>query len=726
MSAGSEGDLPKVGRGASQLFRPGSMPPLFGDTAATLIVDDDVHIGEVLKRLLTREGYRCTLASSAREARRCLADGQFALALVDVMMPGETGLELVTSMLADHPDLAVVMVTGVDDPRIADLALQSGVYGYVVKPFRINQVLITVANAGQRRCLEIQRTVYEHRLEQRVREQGADLDAALLGLKAVGQEQVAAAPQPESKFRDMFETAPDAVVGVGADGRIEVANAQAERLFGYDRQELLGAAVELLVPEAARGVHPTRRAGYLVDPTPRYMGSGTQLTGRRKDGSEFPVEISLSALETEAGTLVSAAVRDVTERIEAQSQRDRLTAQPERERLESQLHQSQRLESLGQLAGGVAHDFNNLLGVIINYASFIGEEVAAAIDTDKRRDWVAVQRDVEQIQSAADRAAQLTHQLLAFARREVTRPEVLSINDVVHDVERLLRRIIGEHVELDTSLLANLWPVLADKGQIEQVLVNLSINARDAMPGGGWLSIETENVTVDEVYAAGNPGAQLGRRVQLRVSDTGTGMDPDVLRRAFEPFFTTKPKGEGSGLGLATAYGIITQSGGTLHIYSEPGLGTTLSALFPVADEMSRAAEQVGELTAAGGGETILVVEDEEGMRDVVQRILVRRGYQVLTAPNGTAAVALVGQRDGPIDLLVTDVVMPQMLGNEVAEHILALRPEVRVLYMSGYALPVLGAQGRLKGGVALVEKPFSQQTLLTRVREVLDGAAPA
>ena len=250
----------------------------------------------------------------------------------------------------------------------------------------------------------------------------------------------------------------------------------------------------------------------------------------------------MSALETDEGLLVSAAIRDVTERIEAQTERDRLTAQPERERLESQLHQSQRLESLGQLAGGVAHDFNNLLGVIINYADFIGEEVAAAI-TRWRRDWVGVQRDVEQIQSAADRAAELAHQLLAFARREVTRPEVLSLNDVVNDVERLLRRIIGEHVELDTSLLARAVAGARRQGA-DRASAGQPVRQRPRCHARRrWLSIETDNVVVDEAYAAGNPGAQLGRRVRLRVSDTGAGMDPDVRRRAFEPFFTTKAEG---------------------------------------------------------------------------------------------------------------------------------------------------------------------------------------
>jgi signal transduction histidine kinase len=566
------------------------MPPLFGDTAATLIVDDDGAVVDVLSRLLTREGYRCTAAGSAEEARARLSESEFAMALVDVMMPGESGLELAADMLADHPDVAVVMVTGVDDPGVAELALQSGAYGYLVKPVRPNELVITAANAGQRRCLQIERRVFERRLLQQVDEQATDLDDALMRLKHEGQS-----------------------VGV-------------------------------------------------VD--------------------------------------------------------------AETERLASQIRQSQRLESLGQLAGGVAHDFNNLLGAIINYASFVAEDLAEAAATDPSRDWSSAQHDIAQIQRSADRAAQLTHQLLSFARREVVRPQVLIVNEVVSEVEQLLRRTIGEHVELATSLETDLWPVLADRGQIEQVLVNLAVNARDAMPAGGLLTIETANVTVDESYAAGYPGAQAGRHVRLRVSDTGEGMEAGVLRRAFEPYFTTKPNGEGSGLGLATVYGIITQAGGVAKIYSEAGIGMTFTALLPATEEVRRVAASATP-PGAGGAETVLVVEDEEAMRDVVERILSRNGYRVLTAANGPAAIELVGGRDDHIDLLLTDVVMPQMLGKEAAERIVALRPDVKVLYMSGYAMPVLGAHGTLEEGVTLVEKPFSEPTLLAKVREVLDVAEP-
>ncbi len=528
----------------------------------------------------------------------------------------------------------------------------------------------------------------------------------------------------EARFRGLLEAAPDGIVGVDRSGRIALANVQAERLFGYRRDELLGQPVEMLVPHGVRELHVQHRAGYFADPRPRPMGAGMQLTARRRDGTEFPVEISLSGLETEEGLVVSASVRDITERIEAQAERERLLAEAERERLESRLHQSQRLESLGQLAGGVAHDFNNLLGVILNYASFVEEEVAeAASRAGGGEPWQAVGRDVEQIRRAAERATELTHQLLAFGRREVVRPRVLNLNDVVRDVEQLLHRTLGEHVQLETSLAADLWAVLADPGQLEQVLVNLAVNARDAMPGGGTLTVYTGNVIIDDDYISIRPGLKIGPHVRIQVTDTGAGMPRHVLERVFEPFFTTKPKGEGTGLGLATVYGIITQADGHAQFYSEPGHGTTFTALLPATEQVAVEIERGGTDTRrVRGGETVLVVEDEEALREVTRRILTRNGYRVSTARDGAQAIDLALRETAEIHLVITDVIMPQMLGREVAANIRGSRPGVRVLYMSGYAHPVLTSQGTLEAGVTLIEKPFTEADLLDKVRQVLDA----
>jgi PAS domain S-box-containing protein len=526
----------------------------------------------------------------------------------------------------------------------------------------------------------------------------------------------------EAKFQGLLEAAPDAIVGVNTDGRIVLANAQTERLLGYHRDELIGQPIEMLVPDPVKAHHTKLRDAYFANPQPRSLEHGGRLSARRKDGTVFPADISLSSLETEDGLIVLASARDVTERLRAAAEREQLRAAAERERLEAQLQQSQRLEALGQLAGGVAHDFNNLLAVILNYSAFVEEELQAAIEAGEQQRWEPAYRDVGQIQRAAQRAIALTHQLLTFGRREVVRPRVLNLNDVVQDVQALLRRSIGEHVRLEVSADPDLWPVLADPGQIEQVLLNLAVNAKHAMPGGGTLSIETDNVTVDEAYAGRQPGLRPGQYARLRVGDTGTGMPPEVLAHAFEPFFTTKPKGEGTGLGLATVYGIVAQAGGNVHIYSEPGLGTTITALIPATEQAPAEVEQpAGGGRRTGHGETVLVVEDEEAMREVTRRILDRNGYRVVTATGGPDAVDLVASGDVEVDILVTDVVMPKMLGKEVAERIQALRPGTRVLYMSGYARPVLAEQGTLDPGVALVSKPFSEEVLLGAVRQVLD-----
>ncbi|HEY2704490.1 MAG TPA: ATP-binding protein [Candidatus Dormibacteraeota bacterium] len=526
----------------------------------------------------------------------------------------------------------------------------------------------------------------------------------------------------EATFRGLLEAAPDAILAVDSDGLVVFMNAQAERLLGYGREELVGRPVELLVPEGARRVHPSHRSRYVGDPRPRPMGAGTELAARRRDGTRFPAEISLNALESPDGPLVAVAIRDVTERLRVQADGERLRAEAERQRFESKLHQSQRLESLGQLAGGVAHDFNNILAVILIYTAMVAEEVSRATALPGGDRWEPVRADIAQIQKAAERATALTHQLLAFGRREVVRPRVMSLNQVVAGVEEMLRRTLGEHVELEVVLAPDLARIMADPGQIEQVLVNVALNARDAMAGGGRLTIDTANVSVrmgDHMAPLQEPGDYA----RLRVSDTGAGMTADVLEHAFEPFYTTKPKGEGSGLGLATVYGIVTQAEGTVRIYSEPGIGTTFSAMFPATEAIAASPELASAAPAqTAGGETVLVVEDEEAMREVTRRILARNGYQVITARGGEDALAIVRAHDGRIDLLLTDVVMPQMLGKEVAERVAALLPGLRVLYMSGYAHPVLTSQGTLAEGVTLLEKPFSAPVLLAKVREALDA----
>jgi two-component system cell cycle sensor histidine kinase/response regulator CckA len=390
-----------------------------------------------------------------------------------------------------------------------------------------------------------------------------------------------------------------------------------------------------------------------------------------------------------------------------------LAGQGDQQRLAAQLDRSQRLDSLGQLAGGVAHDFNNLLAIVLNYASFVSEGLPATSP---------VQADIAEIHRAAERGATLTHQLLAFASEEAVEAVVLSLNDTVAEVERLLRRTLGEHVDLRCHLAEALWPVLADQGQLEQVLVNLAVNARDAMPDGGRLTIDTANQDVDEHYAATRPGISPGRWVRLRVSDTGAGMDLVTLKNAFDPFFTTKPKGRGTGLGLATIHGIISQAGGYCQLYSEPGRGTTFTALLPATDQAAQPATESILPSPPGGTETILVAEDEPAIRAVARRILEGHHYRVLEAADGAAALALIRQHGDGIDLLLTDVIMPGLIGKDLVDLFVSIAPSAKVMYMSGYADSVLGPIGNLEPSIQFLEKPFSSNALLTKVRQALDG----
>jgi signal transduction histidine kinase/CheY-like chemotaxis protein len=384
-----------------------------------------------------------------------------------------------------------------------------------------------------------------------------------------------------------------------------------------------------------------------------------------------------------------------------------------RRELEIKLHQAQRMEAVGRLAGGIAHDFNNLLTAIVGYSEMALIDLAIP---EKLRS------DIGEIRRAADRASSLTHQLLAFSRRQVLQLKIIDLNVVVHDVDKMLRRLIGEDIDLVTVLEEGIGRIRVDPGQIEQVIMNLAINARDAMPKGGKLTIETANVDLDEVYARTHVAVIPGPYVMLALSDNGHGMDAETQSRIFDPFFTTKEKGKGTGLGLSTVYGIVKQSGGNIWVYSEPGKGTTFKAYFPrVEEEVEAPIVAAVPVVHLHGTEVVLLVEDEEAVRKLAREILERNGYTVLSASEGEEAFAVSGRYAGMIHLLLTDVVMPRMGGRDLFNRLTPLRPRMKVLYMSGYTDNAVVHHGALDPGTHYLQKPFTQDGLLHKVREVLE-----
>jgi len=422
---------------------------------------------------------------------------------------------------------------------------------------------------------------------------------------------------------------------------------------------------------------------------------------RRKDGSEYSVEVHLQHLPAGSRPVYLAVINDITERVQA----------------EAQFRQAQKMEAVGRLAGGVAHDFNNQVFVITGYCDLLLADAAGNTDLES---------SLEEIKKAAQRAAALTAQLLAFSRKQVLQPKVLDLNAELAGIESMLRRVMGESVEFSFIPEPNLGNVKVDPNQLQQVVMNLVVNARDAMPTGGKLTVETRNVVLDESYAQSNPDVSPGRYVLLTISDTGCGMTRDTLAHLFEPFFTTKEQGKGTGLGLATAFGIVKQSAGHIMAYSEPGQGATFKVYLPRVDELVETTEGGSVELSAGGTETILLAEDEQSVRDLVHRVLTEHGYDVLCAANGRAAVALAEGCERPIHLLLTDVVMPQMSGSEVAEKMRRIHPESRVLFMSGYTEDAIVHHGVLAAGLNFLPKPCPTNLLLRRVREVLDGHASA
>ena len=504
----------------------------------------------------------------------------------------------------------------------------------------------------------------------------------------------------EARYRRLFETAQDGILILDAKtGLITDVNPFLVELLDYSREEFLGKAlwdIGLFKDiEASKTAFRELKAKRYV----RYE----DLPLKTRGGRSINVEFVSNVYGVNGRKVIQCNVRDITKRKNA-------------EQSEQQLRQAQKMQAVGQLAGGVAHDFNNLLGVILGYCEILEEQSDLAEPTRKM---------IIQIHSAGTCAKDLTRHLLAFSRRQVLQPVSLDLNATVNRIETMLKRLIGADVELVSVLSRDLGTIKADPSQIEQVLMNLAVNARDAMPRGGKIIVETANVEIDEAYARQHPSTRLGSHVVLTVSDTGIGMDKGTQSRIFEPFFSTKGVGEGTGLGLSTVFGIVQQSGGTIGVASKPGHGTTFKIHFPRCEEAPAAIPQEKATPLRGGTETILLVEDAAPLRGLTRRLLEDCGYTVLDSGDPAEAIRIAGQHPGPLPLMITDVVMPGLSGPILAERLAADRPETRVLYMSGYANEEVVQHGVLGPDSAFLEKPFTRDALVRKVRELLDAPVP-
>jgi PAS domain S-box-containing protein len=653
------------------------MPTLINEPQATVLaVDDDDRGRELLAELLRGNGFLVWEARTGGEAL-LLARRQPDVVVLDVGLPDRDGFAVCREIRCD-PDTAtipILMMSGfATNTQDRVLGLEGGADAFLAKPVVPEELVAYVRTLLRVRQVEAQAIAARKQAEEE-------------------RERVAAS---ERRLRTIIEAEPACVKVLDRNGIILDMNTAGLRMIEAESlDQIRGASVlELIAPEhhAALLAHLARthagRPG-----TARFDLITRRGTRRTMETHAVPFHD-----ENDEATGVLAITHDITERL----------------RLEAQYLQAQKMEAFGQLAGGVAHDFNNLLTVINGYSEVLLSQLAA----DE-----AARELVEEIKKAGERAASLTRQLLALSRKQITAPRLLDLNVIVGEMEKMLHRIIGEDIELVTKLDPAPCRVKADSGQIEQVLLNLAVNARDAMPRGGKLTIETRHVQLDEAYSRQHTGVRPGHYVRLSVSDNGIGMSKEILPRIFEPFFTTKEVGKGTGLGLPTVYGIVKQAGGHIEVYSEPGLGTTFKILLPRVEGAGASSQSFhGLRTAPGGTETILLVEDDHSVRTLSVSILEGCGYTVLSASGGAEALRLCRAHEGTIHLLMTDVVMPGMSGRELAEQALALRTGLRILYLSGYTDDAVVRHGILEQQFNFLQKPFTLVGLAQKVREVLDA----
>jgi two-component system cell cycle sensor histidine kinase/response regulator CckA len=702
-----------------------------------LIVEDSPTQAEKLNHLLQVQGYRTRIAKNGDLALSMLQEFRPSLVITDVLMPVMNGYDLCAAIKAQEHTrgIPVILLTSLSDPKDVLEALKCGANNFITKPYddayllsHIRYILANAETQGDRLKMGLEITVggsvhYISSDRQQIfdfllstydsyarKNQELLLTAEQLRqlneqLEEKVRERTAAIEESASRYRMLFEQSPYGVLILDPEtGRAMEFNETAHRQLGYSRQEFASLTI---------ADYEAREKPEEIEEKTREVLKGEQLnfqtSHRTKAGEIRDVLVTNQAIRLSGRTVLHAIFQDITDKSKAERELAHST---------EQLRQSQKIEAVGRLAGGVAHDFNNLLTVITGYCELMMTKIGESNPL-----W----KDVREISKSADRAAALTRQLLAFSRRQILQPKVLEIDAVVPEMDKMLRRLLGEDVNLVTNLGAGAGKVKADPGQIEQVIVNLAVNSRDAMPGGGTITIETAVVELDEAYARDHGGVSPGPHVMLAISDTGCGMDRETLSKAFDPFFTTKEEGKGTGLGLSTVFGIVKQSGGCLYAYSEPGIGTVMKIYLPcVTGETERKEERrdAGTEDNLQGSENILLVEDEDTLRKLVVAILEGYGYTVLVAGDGEEALRVLNNSPVIPRLLISDVVMPKMGGRELSDRIKAIYPGTRVLFMSGYTDDAIVHLGVLKAGVSYLAKPFTPKGLAHKVREVLDAAA--
>ena len=644
------------------------------DPLRLLVVDDAIeHAQMVVEFLRSGDGWPnadMEIAVSYEQALEAFAAGPFDVAFFDYWLGARDGLSLLRDIRSRGFETPVIVLTSRGAEEVAVAAMKAGAADYLSKA----NLSVEALERAIRHALAL------HAEAQQVRHAEAALRAS------------------EERFRALVENSSDALLLIDAEGRITYLTPSSERHLGWPSRQMVGRSIFDFIHPDDRGLVTTRMAESLSNPL---RSVSQEVRFQHSDGAWRIMEsVGVNRLSDPSVGAIVINIRDITER----------------RKLEDQLRHAQKMEAVGELAGGVAHDFNNLLTAILGYCSLLLDDVP---DTDPMR------QDLVEIQSAGERAASLTRQLLAFSRRQILQPQIVDINTVVKQLEKLLRRLISEDVELVTALASDLLMVRVDPASVEQILVNLAVNARDAMPQGGHLTIETANVEIGGAYGVTHIVMQPGQYAMMAVGDTGRGMDAATRARVFEPFFTTKEQGRGSGLGLATVYGMVKQSGGYIWVYSEPEHGTIFKVYLPQAQTglvPSSTAETGKTSETTHGWETVLLVEDEDAVRALAREVLRRHGYVVLEAKHGVDALRAAERHADDIHLMITDVVMPHMSGRETAERLITVRPKMKVLFMSGYTDHAL-MNRELPPADAFLQKPFTPEVFARKVRQVLDSS---